>query len=161
MKAVEDALDQADVLVLNGDIFDFRWSTLDDHHATVQAALAWLGDQLLKRPTQEIHFVLGNHDCLDPFVEALDVLAKETKSLHNVMKVQSELNDVLTTRVSLHGKRLAKADLKFELSGLMIGALVVQIAYGGLVAGLKAGHVSDTWPFMLGQLVPAGLLSKG
>ena len=42
---------------------------------------------------------------------------------------------------------------------LMIAALVVQIAYGGLVAGLKAGHVSDTWPRMFGYLVPPGLLS--
>lgn len=45
------------------------------------------------------------------------------------------------------------------LSRLMIAALVVQIAYGGLVAGLKAGHVSDTWPRMFGYLVPPGLLS--
>ena len=43
--------------------------------------------------------------------------------------------------------------------GLVIGSLVVQIAYGGLVAGFKAGHVSDTWPLMFGYLVPPGLLS--
>ena len=36
--------------------------------------------------------------------------------------------------------------------------LVVQIAYGGLVAGLKAGHVSNTWPLMFGYLIPPGLL---
>ena len=36
-------------------------------------------------------------------------------------------------------------------SGLGLAALaiiVVQIAYGGLVAGLKAGHVSNTWPLI-------------
>lgn len=42
------------------------------------------------------------------------------------------------------------------LTGL--GLLLVQIAYGGFTAGLKAGHVSDSWPLMLGRLVPAGLL---
>ena len=45
------------------------------------------------------------------------------------------------------------------VSGLVIGSLVIQIAYGGLVAGLKAGHVSDTWPLMFGSWVPSGLLS--
>jgi len=39
-------------------------------------------------------------------------------------------------------------------------SVVLQIAYGGLVAGLRAGHVSDTWPLMFGRLVPEGLLSS-
>ncbi|HEU0297705.1 MAG TPA: COX15/CtaA family protein [Anaerolineales bacterium] len=38
--------------------------------------------------------------------------------------------------------------------------LVVQIAYGGFTAGLKAGHVSDTWPLMFGKLVPPNLFSS-
>ncbi len=49
-------------------------------------------------------------------------------------------------------------------SGPGIGVLaiiVLQIAYGGLVAGLKAGYISNTWPLMLGALVPAGLLAEG
>lgn len=48
-------------------------------------------------------------------------------------------------------------------SGAGIGVLAIillQIAYGGLVAGLKAGHVSNTWPLMGGALVPAGLLAS-
>jgi len=35
--------------------------------------------------------------------------------------------------------------------------LLIQISYGGLVAGLKAGHVSNTWPLMLGQWIPKGV----
>jgi cytochrome c oxidase assembly protein subunit 15 len=45
--------------------------------------------------------------------------------------------------------------LKLAVVSLLI--LLVQISYGGLVAGLKAGHVSDTWPLMLGQWVPRGI----
>lgn len=41
----------------------------------------------------------------------------------------------------------------------MLALLVLQIAYGGLVAGLKAGHVSDSWPLMFGRLIPAGLFA--
>lgn len=47
---------------------------------------------------------------------------------------------------------------KIAAAGLFI--LLIQIAYGGFTAGLKAGHVSDTWPLMLGQLIPRGLLSQ-
>jgi cytochrome c oxidase assembly protein subunit 15 len=33
---------------------------------------------------------------------------------------------------------------------------VVQIALGGLVAGLKAGYIYDTWPLIDGAFIPAG-----
>lgn len=45
------------------------------------------------------------------------------------------------------------------LAVLLLIVVVLQVAYGGLVAGLKAGHASDTWPLMFGYLIPPGLLS--
>jgi len=56
----------------------------------------------------------------------------------------------------------ASAAGRRRASGPGIGVLaiiVLQIAYGGLVAGLEAGHVSNTWPLMAGALVPPGLLA--
>ncbi len=44
------------------------------------------------------------------------------------------------------------------LGGLVL--LLIQMAYGSFTAGLKAGHVSNTWPLMLGRLVPLGLLQQ-
>jgi len=38
--------------------------------------------------------------------------------------------------------------------------LILQITYGGFTAGLKAGHVSSTWPFMFGKLIPPNLFSS-
>ncbi len=38
-------------------------------------------------------------------------------------------------------------------------AICLQIAAGGLVAGLKAGHISDTFPKMFGAWIPSGLWS--
>jgi cytochrome c oxidase assembly protein subunit 15 len=38
--------------------------------------------------------------------------------------------------------------------------LVIQITYGGFTAGLKAGHVSDTWPLMFGTWVPPNLFNS-
>ena len=38
--------------------------------------------------------------------------------------------------------------------------LMVQITYGGFTAGLKAGHVSNTWPLMFGSLIPPNLFNS-
>jgi cytochrome c oxidase assembly protein subunit 15 len=47
---------------------------------------------------------------------------------------------------------------KLTLTGLVV--LLIQICYGGFTSGLKAGYISNTWPLMLGQLIPSGLLSQ-
>ena len=36
----------------------------------------------------------------------------------------------------------------------VLALLAVQIVWGAFTAGLRAGHASDTWPLMLGHLVP-------
>lgn len=47
-----------------------------------------------------------------------------------------------------------------KLAVTFLGVLLIQISYGGFTAGLKAGHVSDTWPLMLGKLIPPNLFSS-
>ncbi|NUQ36347.1 MAG: COX15/CtaA family protein [Caldilineales bacterium] len=42
----------------------------------------------------------------------------------------------------------------------LVALVVLQIGYGGLVAGMRAGHISDTWPLMFGRWIPAGLLAE-
>ncbi len=65
----------------------------------------------------------------------------------------------------LRAERLSEPESTRErLTGVtlpyvLLGVVVAQIAYGGLVAGLKAGYVSDTWPLMGGRFVPRGLLT--
>ncbi len=39
----------------------------------------------------------------------------------------------------------------------LLGLVFVQILMGGFVAGLRAGHIYNTWPLMEGQVIPAGL----
>jgi cytochrome c oxidase assembly protein subunit 15 len=58
------------------------------------------------------------------------------------------------------GTKRAKWSLPSKLALLSFVLLIVQIAYGGMTAGLKAGHVSDTWPLMFGRLVPPNLFSS-
>ena len=59
---------------------------------------------------------------------------------------------------NLKNKVKSSLATKMTVGGLVI--LLIQIAYGGFTAGLKAGYISNTWPLMLGQLIPQGLLSQ-
>ena len=50
--------------------------------------------------------------------------------------------------------------LPSKLSVAAFVVLIIQISYGGFTAGLKAGHVSDTWPTMMGALIPPNLFTS-
>lgn len=80
--SVRERLAGADVLVLNGDTFDFRWSTLPDIDATVTASIAWLRKLCTDFPGCEVHFVLGNHDCPTFFRSGLATLADVLPRFH-------------------------------------------------------------------------------
>ncbi len=54
----------------------------------------------------------------------------------------------------------AKWSLPSRLALLSFILLIIQISYGAMTAGLKAGHVSDTWPLMFGKLVPPNLFNS-
>ena len=54
----------------------------------------------------------------------------------------------------------AKWSVPSKLALVSFILLIIQIAYGGMTAGLKAGHVSDTWPLMFGRLIPPNLFSS-
>ncbi len=62
------------MLVLNGDTFDFRWSTLPDEASSIAAAIAWMEVWADRFVGRELHFVLGNHDCLRAFRRELEKL---------------------------------------------------------------------------------------
>lgn len=73
---VSRALKTADVLVLNGDTFDFRWSRLPSEEATIAAAVQWLEALAAEFDGREIHYLLGNHDCLGAFRARLEDFAR-------------------------------------------------------------------------------------
>lgn len=52
------------------------------------------------------------------------------------------------------------ASVRTWLLGLTVLA-VVTLLYGGLVAGLRAGLIYNTWPLMEGRLIPKDLFSTG
>ena len=58
-------------------------------------------------------------------------------------------------------KRQSDPSILLPLLAGLIGVIIIQVSYGGLVAGLKAGYISNTFPLIFGYLIPPGLLSAG
>ncbi len=79
---IDEAMVWADFVVLNGDIFDFKWSVLPSVEETVEAALAWLERLAGVDPTADLYYLLGNHDSLEAFVERLPALAERIPNFH-------------------------------------------------------------------------------
>jgi len=59
----------------------------------------------------------------------------------------------------LRGQHTAAPSALRRLSLLVLGVIFFQMLLGGLVAGLKAGFVYNTWPLMDGALIPQGLFA--
>jgi len=79
--SIRPELASATLVVLNGDIFDFRWSTLRDLDTTVAAAMEWLRDLLETFPQCRVHYILGNHDWFSPFRGEIAALARHQPRL--------------------------------------------------------------------------------
>jgi UDP-2,3-diacylglucosamine hydrolase len=76
LAGIKSGIIEADVLVLNGDVFDFRWSTLADMRTTIDASLKWLDELIALRPDKPTHYLLGNHDCITGFTDQLPDFAR-------------------------------------------------------------------------------------
>lgn len=111
MAEMREELASVDVLVLNGDIFDFRWSCLRDQSTTISAAVDWLVVLLDDFKGETIHYILGNHDCLGTFSSRLDEIAR----MHPEFSCH-ELRLILNRNLFLHGdcanRRMNEAGLK-------------------------------------------------
>jgi len=68
-----------ELLVLGGDIFDFRWSTLGSMKASLAAAEAWLRWLIDDWPGCII-YLPGNHDSHPRFLQLLDSLQNEASN---------------------------------------------------------------------------------
>lgn len=66
---VQQRYPQANLLVLGGDIFDFKWSSMSGA-GTLLAAEHWL-EGLLNQWDGEVVYLAGNHDCLPQFMDVL------------------------------------------------------------------------------------------
>lgn len=77
---MHEAAARADFFVLNGDIFDFRWSALGGTTVTLEAAAAWLARFAAAHPECRVYYVLGNHDGFAALAERMGRLAAELEN---------------------------------------------------------------------------------
>lgn len=82
LSGIKHAVSDAQYCVLNGDIFDFKWSYFPSVKETIIHAVKWLEDLCDFAPGCNFHYVLGNHDCLADFTEMLDGISRENFSWH-------------------------------------------------------------------------------
>jgi UDP-2,3-diacylglucosamine hydrolase len=71
----------ATTVVLGGDIFDFRWTTLPTIEHSANEAIEMLTSLVRKNRQCEFHYVLGNHDHHRSFVGRLERLAADEANL--------------------------------------------------------------------------------
>ena len=78
MQKIRNAAAGADFFVFNGDIFDFRWSTLGSSEATAKAAIQWFRTLCSECPDCRFIYILGNHDAYEAIVKPLAEFADHT-----------------------------------------------------------------------------------
>lgn len=81
MSSIEAACRDSQLIVLGGDIFDFRWATLGGHLATLRAGRCWLNELLKQNPQARVVYILGNHDSHPDMQDLLDDLATKSGRL--------------------------------------------------------------------------------
>jgi UDP-2,3-diacylglucosamine hydrolase len=80
MEKIHKAADNSDFFVLNGDIFDFKWSTLPTAEETAEKAADWLKNICNTSPACSFYYILGNHDAHIKMLPALRLLEKQLKN---------------------------------------------------------------------------------
>ena len=95
---IRETADDVEVFVLNGDIFDFKWSEHGVFSRSVLAAVQYLETLLETHPACQFRVVLGNHDAVPPYMDALEAMARRHRNLE-----WHEFACVVDDRVFLHG----------------------------------------------------------
>jgi UDP-2,3-diacylglucosamine hydrolase len=71
----------SDLFVFNGDTVDFKWTALPDTAETVKRAIDFLRNFVGRHSPCQCHVYLGNHDHIQPFMDALEALSARTPNL--------------------------------------------------------------------------------
>lgn len=80
-ECIAETARDADLMILGGDIFDFSWSTKGSVDKSVEAAAQWLRQLAAAAPDCQFHFLVGNHDNHQRFIDRLQILQLEIPNL--------------------------------------------------------------------------------
>lgn len=105
--AIHAAALESRTLVLGGDIFDFRWSRWKDQARSIHESMRWLERLLDVNSDCKIHYLLGNHDASQAFVQELMQLSQSHTNLAwhpHVLRLQDCVflhGDVIDAKIPL------------------------------------------------------------
>lgn len=97
-QVIEQAADRSSIFVLNGDIFDFKWSHHGVFTRSVLAARSHIEQTVAGHPDCQFVVILGNHDAVPAYVDTLKELEQEHPNL-----TWREFAFVFENRIFLHG----------------------------------------------------------
>ena len=98
MPRLHQATAEADLCILNGDIFDFQWSVYPDLRESLDYAENWIRDLVSQYRHCRFVFLMGNHDSLPAYGDLLDALAGTHENL-----AWEPFHLKLGSKVFLHG----------------------------------------------------------
>ena len=73
---VKELAQEADTLIICGDLFDFRWSNFSNHSKAFDEAFLWM-ERLCQEITIPVVYILGNHDGLAEFIPTLKKMEEQ------------------------------------------------------------------------------------
>ncbi len=87
-----------------------------------------------------------------------DVKVSHFRLAAHLLIALTTLGGLIWTALDLRGLAANKPRARINgFTALALAALLIQLFYGALVAGMRAGHVANDWPLMQGSLFPAGI----
>lgn len=81
-KVINSVLTMSDYFILNGDIFDFRWSVHHSHDVSAKKAVEWLENVISVNVKCDVHYILGNHDYHEALLPHLELLQEKYSNFH-------------------------------------------------------------------------------
>ena len=102
LATIRAAAARSQVFVFGGDVFDFRWARIPVEQAAEEAAL-WLRQLAGECPRCRFHYLMGNHDHHEAFIDRLIELDRDVSNLawdHDYLRLGS--------KVFLHGDVLGR-----------------------------------------------------
>ncbi len=81
MPRLHHTASDADLFVLNGDIFDFQWSVSPCLDRSLEYAEDWISNLVSQHPHCQFVFITGNHDSIPAYEELLGALSETYANL--------------------------------------------------------------------------------
>ena len=134
LPTIRERVLQSEICVLNGDIIDFRRSELHSTASTTTEAVKWLTDLLASAPNCHFYYLLGNHDSVAPYRQALrDIslpnfhLTPYILRLGGAVFLHGDVCNENTTHEELVGRREGYGEVEYDPLSSIIARLIVML----------------------------------